>query len=185
MVLKVFNKFGKIAKLEFMWHKSGLRRGQPRGCCFIEYSTSEVRTVWLVLACAATNCRHHRYRACAPPQDAAAAKAGVHGKRMLGRPVIVRFVDERVVSTTGPQGKRDAATMAAAAAAAAAAAPATGTTMSHDKLEAVYESKIQELSKHLDVLVRDSVTCFSCNCIQACVLPPSPCRNAKRNESQH
>ncbi len=30
MVFKVFGKFGKIVKEEFLWHRSGPRRGQPR-----------------------------------------------------------------------------------------------------------------------------------------------------------
>jgi RNA recognition motif-containing protein len=38
----VFGKFGKIVKEEFMWHKDGPRRGQPRGYCFVEFATHEV-----------------------------------------------------------------------------------------------------------------------------------------------
>ena len=35
MVLKVFTKFGEVIREEFLWHKSGPRRGLPRGCCFV------------------------------------------------------------------------------------------------------------------------------------------------------
>ncbi len=50
-VLKVFRRFGNVTKVEFMWHRDGPRRGQPRGYCFVEYEKHEVRVsheaVWV------------------------------------------------------------------------------------------------------------------------------------------
>ncbi|RUS30649.1 hypothetical protein BC938DRAFT_479114 [Jimgerdemannia flammicorona] len=41
-VVKLFEPFGKITYLDFMFHWHGTKRGQPRGYCFLEYSTKEV-----------------------------------------------------------------------------------------------------------------------------------------------
>ena len=42
-VLKVFRRFGNVTKVEFLWHRDGPRRGQPRGYCFVEFEKHEVR----------------------------------------------------------------------------------------------------------------------------------------------
>lgn len=42
-LLQVFSKFGKIAKLDFLFHKSGPMKGKPRGYAFVEYSNKDVR----------------------------------------------------------------------------------------------------------------------------------------------
>lgn len=36
-LLKAFERFGKLKKLDFLFHKTGPQRGQPRGYAFIEY----------------------------------------------------------------------------------------------------------------------------------------------------
>lgn len=41
-VIKLFSRFGKIVREDFLWHKTGPREGQPRGCCFVEYATRAV-----------------------------------------------------------------------------------------------------------------------------------------------
>lgn len=41
-VVKLFEPFGKITQLDYLFHKSGPKRGQPRGYCFLEYSRKEV-----------------------------------------------------------------------------------------------------------------------------------------------
>jgi RNA-binding protein 18 len=35
-ILKIFSKFGDVKAVQFLWHHSGPRRGQPRGYCFVE-----------------------------------------------------------------------------------------------------------------------------------------------------
>ena len=41
-LIQVFQKYGKITKLDFMFHKSGVLKGKPRGFAFIEYSNKDV-----------------------------------------------------------------------------------------------------------------------------------------------
>ena len=38
----MFSKFGKIAKLDWLFHKTGLLKGRPRGYAFVEYATAAV-----------------------------------------------------------------------------------------------------------------------------------------------
>ncbi|KAK3819988.1 MAG: hypothetical protein J3Q66DRAFT_165237 [Benniella sp.] len=44
-VLKLFTPFGKITKLDFMFHWHGPKKGTPRGYCFLEYETASQATV--------------------------------------------------------------------------------------------------------------------------------------------
>ncbi|KAF9955950.1 hypothetical protein BGZ65_003095 [Modicella reniformis] len=39
-VLKLFTPFGKITKLDFMFHWHGPKKGTPRGYCFLEFETT-------------------------------------------------------------------------------------------------------------------------------------------------
>lgn len=39
-VLKLFTPFGKITKLDFMFHWHGPKKGTPRGYCFLEYESA-------------------------------------------------------------------------------------------------------------------------------------------------
>lgn len=41
--MQVCAKHGKIAKLDYLFHKTGPQKGKPRGYAFVEYSTKEVR----------------------------------------------------------------------------------------------------------------------------------------------
>lgn len=66
-VIKMFSPFGKICFEEFIWHKHGPRKGEPRGFAFIEFSKRE---------------------------EAEKAKESMNGRLALGRPLVVRFVDE-------------------------------------------------------------------------------------------
>ncbi|KIL62791.1 hypothetical protein M378DRAFT_742797 [Amanita muscaria Koide BX008] len=36
-LLQLFSRFGKITKLDFLFHKTGVLKGKPRGYAFIEY----------------------------------------------------------------------------------------------------------------------------------------------------
>ncbi|KAF9952087.1 hypothetical protein BGZ72_006545 [Mortierella alpina] len=39
-VLKLFSPFGKITKLDFMFHWHGPKKGTPRGYCFLEFEAA-------------------------------------------------------------------------------------------------------------------------------------------------
>ncbi|RYZ85317.1 MAG: hypothetical protein EOP06_16495 [Proteobacteria bacterium] len=41
-LIQVFSKAGKIAKLDYLFHKTGPLRGKPRGYAFVEYTNKEV-----------------------------------------------------------------------------------------------------------------------------------------------
>ncbi|KAH8549184.1 hypothetical protein BGW37DRAFT_503913 [Umbelopsis sp. PMI_123] len=38
-LVKLFEPFGKITLMDFLFHFAGPKRGQPRGYCFLEYSS--------------------------------------------------------------------------------------------------------------------------------------------------
>ncbi|CAO3680269.1 unnamed protein product [Umbelopsis vinacea] len=40
-LVKLFEPFGKITLMDFLFHFSGPKRGQPRGYCFLEYSSKQ------------------------------------------------------------------------------------------------------------------------------------------------
>jgi hypothetical protein len=42
-LLQVFSKYGRVSKLDFLFHKSGPHKGKPRGYAFVEYSDENVR----------------------------------------------------------------------------------------------------------------------------------------------
>jgi len=69
MVYQLCKRYGKIVKEQFMWYVHGPRRGEPRGYCFIEYSTRN---------------------------EALLAKEKLNGRMTMGKNVVVRFVNERV-----------------------------------------------------------------------------------------
>ena len=41
-LIQIFQKYGKITKLDFMFHKTGVLKGKPRGFAFVEYSNKDV-----------------------------------------------------------------------------------------------------------------------------------------------
>uniref|UniRef100_A0A3Q0R2V6 Probable RNA-binding protein 18 n=1 Tax=Amphilophus citrinellus TaxID=61819 RepID=A0A3Q0R2V6_AMPCI len=40
-LVKLLEKFGKVKQFDFLFHKSGPLEGQPRGYCFVNFSTRE------------------------------------------------------------------------------------------------------------------------------------------------
>ena len=42
-ILKILQPYGEIQKLDLLFHKSGVKEGEPRGYCFVEFKTLEVR----------------------------------------------------------------------------------------------------------------------------------------------
>ncbi|KAI9014357.1 hypothetical protein CLU79DRAFT_767241 [Phycomyces nitens] len=63
-VVKIFEPFGKITFLDYMFHWSGPKKGQPRGYCFLEYEKKE---------------------------EALKAMSALHGRIVKGRPLVVSF----------------------------------------------------------------------------------------------
>ncbi|GJP52904.1 hypothetical protein CLOM_g12067 [Closterium sp. NIES-68] len=103
-VIKMFTPYGKIRREEFLWHTYGPKRGEPRGYAFVEYSKRE---------------------------EAELARSKMNGRMAFGRPLVVRFVDEKVVTynTDAPVWNRDTGTTTATGpAAGAAASGAAGAT---------------------------------------------------------
>ncbi|EIW76059.1 RNA-binding domain-containing protein [Coniophora puteana RWD-64-598 SS2] len=66
-LIQVFSKFGKVTKLDFLFHKSGPNRGKPRGYAFVEY---------------------------AEEADARKAVANANGKLLRGRKLMVSHAQE-------------------------------------------------------------------------------------------
>ncbi|CAM9503171.1 unnamed protein product, partial [Sphacelaria rigidula] len=65
VIIKLFTPFGKVVREQFCYHMTGPRRGEPRGFCFVEYSNAE---------------------------DAGKAIRALHGRKLYGRPLRVRFM---------------------------------------------------------------------------------------------
>lgn len=45
-LVKLLEKFGNVKQFDFLFHKSGPLEGQPRGYCFVNFNTREVRAAW-------------------------------------------------------------------------------------------------------------------------------------------
>ncbi|PVF98715.1 RNA-binding domain-containing protein, partial [Serendipita vermifera] len=41
-LIQLFSRYGKVIKLDFLFHKSGPMKGKPRGYAFVEYADVEV-----------------------------------------------------------------------------------------------------------------------------------------------
>lgn len=66
-LLQIFSKYGKVTKLDFLFHKSGPNKGRPRGYAFIEFENEA---------------------------DAEKALAGANGKLLRGRKLVVTFAHQ-------------------------------------------------------------------------------------------
>lgn len=67
-MIKILQKYGKIKKFDFLYHKSGPVAGKPRGYCFVTYEQTE---------------------------DAHKALTNLDGKFALGRKLTVRHAHEK------------------------------------------------------------------------------------------
>eukprot|EP00243_Klebsormidium_subtile_P010869 TRINITY_DN5946_c0_g1_i1.p1 TRINITY_DN5946_c0_g1~~TRINITY_DN5946_c0_g1_i1.p1 ORF type:complete len:131 (+),score=29.42 TRINITY_DN5946_c0_g1_i1:478-870(+) len=65
-LVKLFCQHGTIVQEEFMWHRNGPKKGQPRGYAFVEFSSQS---------------------------EAEKAVAQLDGRSLLGRPLVVRFAE--------------------------------------------------------------------------------------------
>ena len=68
-IARIFKPHGDIRRIQFMWHQSGPKRGEPRGFSFVEFATHA---------------------------QALGAKSALDNKPLLGRPLRVRFEQARV-----------------------------------------------------------------------------------------
>ncbi|KAJ7597589.1 RNA-binding domain-containing protein [Mycena floridula] len=66
-LLRMFSKFGKVSKLDYLFHKAGPQKGKPRGYAFIEYDNGE---------------------------DALKALGAAHDKLVRGRKITVTFAHQ-------------------------------------------------------------------------------------------
>src|SRR6266702_1364877 len=49
-LIQVFSKFGKLARLDYLFHKTGALRGKPRGYAFVEYTGEGVSALGSTLS---------------------------------------------------------------------------------------------------------------------------------------
>jgi len=73
-LLQIFSKFGKITKLDFLFHKTGLLKGKPRGYAFVEYGNKD---------------------------DALKALGMAHNKLLRGRKLVVTFAQQAPIDPGG------------------------------------------------------------------------------------
>ncbi|KAG5652316.1 hypothetical protein H0H81_005428 [Sphagnurus paluster] len=73
-LLQVFSKFGKVTKLDFLFHKAGALKGKPRGYAFVEYGS---------------------------PDEARRALGTAHDKLLRGRKLVVTFAHQAPVDAGG------------------------------------------------------------------------------------
>ncbi|KAJ7754454.1 hypothetical protein B0H16DRAFT_1542398 [Mycena metata] len=66
-LLQIFSKYGKVTKLDFLFHKAGLLKGKPRGYAFVEYGNKD---------------------------DALKALSTAHDKLLRGRRLVVTFAQQ-------------------------------------------------------------------------------------------
>ena len=74
---RLFKPYGPLARLDILYHKAGPHRGQPRGYGFVELPSRE---------------------------NAGRAREALDGFKLNGRPMIVRFVSDRILYDGGLPG---------------------------------------------------------------------------------
>lgn len=75
-LLQVFGKYGKITRLDVMYHKTGPQKGKPRGYAFVEFSNKDV-------SCCC--------RSVTDSQDALNALVKLHDRLLRGKKLIVTY----------------------------------------------------------------------------------------------
>lgn len=83
-LIQVFSKCGKVAKMDFLFHKTGPLKGKPRGYAFVEYSTKEVSSV-----VRSDPGYRNANRISTSSQEAAKAVAKLHDRVLRGRKLAV------------------------------------------------------------------------------------------------
>lgn len=85
-LIQLFSKFGKIGKMDFLFHKTGPMKGKPRGYAFVEYVNAT---------------------------DAATALARAHDKLVRGRKLVVTYAQQAPLDQDAGYDKRRRAAAAA------------------------------------------------------------------------
>ncbi|KZS90072.1 hypothetical protein SISNIDRAFT_457955, partial [Sistotremastrum niveocremeum HHB9708] len=78
-LLQIFQKHGKVAHLDFLFHKTGPAKGRPRGYAFLEYSDKE---------------------------DALKALVALNDKPLRGRKLVVTFAHQAPMDHAAHSSKR-------------------------------------------------------------------------------
>ncbi|KAH8096765.1 hypothetical protein BXZ70DRAFT_944389 [Cristinia sonorae] len=80
-LLQIFQKYGKISKMDFLFHKAGPMKGKPRGYAFVEF---------------------------ADPNDAARALSSANDKLLRGRKLAVTYAHQAPTTddTVGGKGRK-------------------------------------------------------------------------------
>lgn len=81
-LIQIFSKYGKITKLDFMFHKTGVLRGKPRGFAFIQFLDKAVSGVHTCEG------KSRRLTSC---QDALKAMVKLHDRLLRGRKLVVTY----------------------------------------------------------------------------------------------
>ncbi|KAH9849673.1 hypothetical protein C2E23DRAFT_736989 [Lenzites betulinus] len=76
-LLQLFSKFGRISKLDYLFHKSGPLKGKPRGYAFVEYANRD---------------------------DAEKALTHANDKLLRGRKLVVTYANQAPIDAAGMQG---------------------------------------------------------------------------------
>ncbi|KAI0816856.1 hypothetical protein BC628DRAFT_1299521, partial [Trametes gibbosa] len=76
-LLQLFSKFGKVSKLDYLFHKSGPLKGKPRGYAFVEFANRD---------------------------DAEKALVHANDKLLRGRKLVVTYANQAPIDAAGMQG---------------------------------------------------------------------------------
>lgn len=90
--MQVCSKYGKISKLDYLFHKSGPQKGKPRGYAFVEFATKEVTTLSIYFH----PCHECSLRFVWLGQEAQRAMVTLHDKVLRGRKLVVSLASEQV-----------------------------------------------------------------------------------------
>jgi len=92
-LIQIFQKYGKITKLDFMFHKSGVLKGKPRGFAFVEFSNRDV-SGGVELKFESRACwRLWGFFFDFFPKDALKAMVKLHDRLLRGRKLVVTYAN--------------------------------------------------------------------------------------------
>lgn len=100
-VIKMFSPYGKIISEDFLWHRHGPRRGEPRGFAFIQFSTREVSCKVFSLVPSQFLISAIEVRM----QEAQLAMEKMDGRLACGRPLVVRFAGGKTTADASKPSK--------------------------------------------------------------------------------